>query len=344
MSAADQLATDVGQYNSLSNRGEAPAGFEPQDRGGSSPIERAGPRGLLDHVKNLVVHSVASPHSRRAYSRAVEDFTGWWEAKPGRPPLSRALVQEYRSVLAESGMASSTINVRLAALRKLASEAADNGLLDPALAAGISRVRGAGRLGVRAGNWLTREQARELLAQPDASTLKGKRDRAMLALLLGCGLRRAELVNLTIDRIQQREARWVIVDLMGKGNRVRTVPVPAWVKEAIDLWIAAAGIRDGPVFRRISGAGVMGEGRLTEQPVWWVVKEYAAGIGVASLAPHDLRRTCAKLCRKAGGDLEQIQMLLGHASIQTTENYLGMEQNLVEAVNDRLGIVDAEEN
>ena len=58
----------------------------------------------------------------------------------------------------------------------------------------------------------------------------------------------------------------------------------------------------------------------------------------ATLAPHDLRRTCAKLCRKSGGDLEQIQMLLGHASIQTTERYLGSRQNLKEAVNDRLGL------
>jgi site-specific recombinase XerD len=339
MSRPEDFAADRGQ--GIDAREPEPnSGPGRPDLPALSPIEPARPRSLLDHVKDLVVHSVASPHSRRAYTRAVEDFIRWWEAKPDRPALSKALVQEYRGLLAESGMASSTINVRLAALRKLASEAADNGLLDPALAAGISRVRGAKRLGVRAGNWLTREQARELLAQPDTRTLKGKRDRALLALLLGCGLRRAELVSLTLDRIQQREARWVIVDLMGKGNRVRTVPVPAWVKQAIDAWTAAAGVREGPVFRPVNKGGEMGEGRLGEQPVWWVVKGFAAAIGVDNLAPHDLRRTCAKLCRKAGGDLEQIQMLLGHASIQTTENYLGMEQNLVEAVNDKLGIVE----
>jgi integrase/recombinase XerD len=77
--------------------------------------------------------------------------------------------------------------------------------------------------------------------------------------------------------------------------------------------------------------------------VWWLVKGYAEGIGVKNFAPHDARRTCARLCLKSGGDLEQIQMLLGHASIQTTEKYLGMQQNLVEAVNDKLGIVDANE-
>ena len=77
--------------------------------------------------------------------------------------------------------------------------------------------------------------------------------------------------------------------------------------------------------------------------IWHIVTKYARQTGlVDKLAPHDMRRTCAKLCRKSGGDLEQIQMLLGHASIQTTEKYLGMQQNLVEAVNDKLGIVDVE--
>jgi integrase len=121
--------------------------------------------------------------------------------------------------------------------------------------------------------------------------------------------------------------------------------VPAWVKNAIDAWTVAAGITEGRIFRSIpKGAkgGPLKSKTLAPMGVWWLVKEYAEGIGLKNLAPHDLRRTCAKLCRKSGGDLEQIQMLLGHASIQTTEKYLGMQQNLVEAVNDKLGIVDVE--
>ena len=122
--------------------------------------------------------------------------------------------------------------------------------------------------------------------------------------------------------------------------------MPAWVKNAIDAWTAAAEITKGRIFRSIpKGAkdGPLESETLAPMGVWWLVKEYAEGIGLRNLAPHDLRRTCAKLCRKSGGDLEQIQMLLGHASIQTTEKYLGMQQNLVEAVNDKLGIVDADE-
>ena len=81
--------------------------------------------------------------------------------------------------------------------------------------------------GTRLGNWLTREQAKELLAVPDRSTLKGKRDYVILSLLVGCALRRRELASLYIEDIQMREGRWVIADLRGKGNRIRTVAVPS---------------------------------------------------------------------------------------------------------------------
>jgi len=83
---------------------------------------------------------------------------------------------------------------------------------------------------------------------PDSETLKGKRDRAMLAVLLGCGLRRGELIQLTVDHLQRREEHWAIVDLVGKGGHVRTVPVPGWVKQAIDDWLAAAGVSQGKLY------------------------------------------------------------------------------------------------
>jgi len=291
----------------------------------------------LARIRGLVLDSLGSIHSRRAYAKALDDFLTWYTAEP-RGSFSKALLQQYRSGLDQQGLAASTINVRIAAIRKLASEAADNGLLDPVLAAGIAKVRGMRQMGVRAGNWLTKDQARRLLLAPDAGMLKGKRDRAMLAVLIGCGLRRAELTALTLDHIQQREARWVLIDLTGKGNRLRSVPVPSWVKTSIDEWTDAAHICEGKIFRAIDKAGhLWGEG-ITEKVVWWTVLEYAKPLGFENLAPHDLRRTCAKLCRASGGDLEQIQLLLGHASIQTTERYLGTKQNLVNAVNDHLGI------
>ena len=289
-------------------------------------------------LKALVLDAVTSAHSRRSYEAALNGFISWWE-DAGRPPFTKAAVQAFRAKLEGEGLAAATINVRLCAIRKLAVEAADNGLLDPDLAAGIGRVKGAKRLGVRLGNWLTLPQAQALLGAPDATTVKGLRDRAILAVLLGCALRRSELAALTVDQIQQRDGRWVVADLVGKGGRVRTVAIPAWVKVSIDTWTTAAGIERGRVWRSINRGGRVWGAGLTEKVVWYVVEQYATVAGISGIAPHDLRRTCAKLCRTAGGELEQIQLLLGHASVQTTERYLGTRQNIMDAPNDHLGIV-----
>jgi integrase len=136
------------------------------------------------------------------------------------------VVTRYRIHLENRHLAAGTVNGRLAAVRRLAYEAADAGLLSPALAAGIRRVKGVKKLGVRLGNWLTAEEGRRLLQAPDPDTLKGKQDRAILAVLLGCGLRRRELADLSFRHLQRREEHWAIVDLVGKGGHIRTVPVP----------------------------------------------------------------------------------------------------------------------
>ena len=197
-------------------------------------------------------------------------------------------------------------------MRKLAVEAADNGILAPELAAGITRVKGAKSKGVRVGNWLSLRQAQSVLNAPDTATKKGLRNRAMLAILLGCGLRRAEVAALTLGHIQQRDNRWCIVDLLGKHGRIRTVPMPTWVKGAIDAWTAAAGFSEGPVLRRINRGDRVQAAGISEKVVWQLLLQYAVAVGLPGIAPHDLRRTCAKLCRAAGGELEQIQLLLGH--------------------------------
>jgi integrase len=103
-----------------------------------------------------------------------------------------------------------------------------------------------------------------------------------------------------LDHLQQREEHWAIVDLIGKGGHVRTVPVPDWVRSELELWLDAAGIDRGRLFRRVNKVGkAWGEG-MTAKAVWHIVKESARTIGVAKLAPHDLRRTCARLCHASG--------------------------------------------
>jgi integrase len=284
-----------------------------------------------------VLNRLTSASRQRTYDHAIREFVAWYCSEP-RLAFNRTVVLRYRIHLEQRGYAPATINLRLAAVRRIAYEAADAGLLSPELAAGIRRVKGVRRIGVRLGNWLTPEQGRRLLNCATPSTARELRDHAMIAMLIGCGLRRAELLSLRLESIQQREDHWVIADLVGKGGHVRTVPIPPWVKSTVDAWAATVAITTGPVFRAINKAGrVWGDG-MSPKVLWDVVRAAARRAGIDKLAPHDLRRTCARLCHLAGGELDQIQFLLGHVSIQTTERYLGCKQRLRSAVNDRMGI------
>jgi len=153
-------------------------------------------------------------------------------------------------------------------------------------------------------------------------------DFALLAVLLGCGLRRAELTAITVGDFDQRDGQWLLPDVLGKSGHIRTVPVPGWVKAAVDRWTRAAGIPTGPVFRAVDRTDqVWGDG-IDTKVIWTIVRRRAQACGLEHVAPHDLRRTCARLCHEPGGELEQIQFLLGHVSIKTTERYLGCKAML----------------
>ena len=287
-------------------------------------------------LREMVLQAVPSVNSKRNYAKALDEvFTLCANRSQG---ISRPLLMEYRATMIDKGLSPSTINVRLAAIRKLVSEARRNGMLDAAEAAQLEDVPNVKLRGRRMGNWLTRDQAKELLAIPNRSTLKGKRDYCILALLVGCALRRRELASLEVEEIQLREGRWVIADLRGKGGRVRTVAIPMWVKQAVNAWMTAARVEEGKLLRSINKAGKLKRDQLNDGAIWSVVESCAKEIGIERFGAHDLRRPCAKLCRKNGGDLEQIKFLLGHSSIQTTERYLGSEQDIATAVNDNLGL------
>src|SRR5438477_9579043 len=202
-------------------------------------------------LKALVLDSVSSPITKRVYNLGLDEFFAWYGLEP-RVGFTKATVAAWRVALEARGLGAVSINVRITAVRKLAVEAADNGLLAPELANGITRVKGVASKGIRLGNWLSVKQAQTLLNTPDITTTKGLRDRAILAVLLGCGLRRSEVTALTVTHVQQRDGRWCIVDLRGKHGRIRTVPMPTWVKVAIDAWTAAVGVADGHVFRPVN--------------------------------------------------------------------------------------------
>src|ERR687891_3660 len=206
----------------------------------SKPRRKETPkRGLalpdLEQTKTAVLNSLTSASGQRTYDHAIREFVTWYCSEP-RLAFNRTVVLRYRIHLEHQGYAPATITLRLAAVRRIAYEAADAGLLSPELAAGIRRVKGVRRIGVRLGNWLTPEQGRRLLDRATPSTRRELRDHAMVAMLIGCGLRRAELLALHLESVQQREEHWVIADLLGKAGHVRTVPIPTWAKTHIDLW------------------------------------------------------------------------------------------------------------
>ena len=283
-----------------------------------------------------MLNGVASENSRRSYGLALDELSAF--SREQQQPISRTLILEFRAAMLERKLSPSTINVKLSAIRKLVDEAKRAGMLGAEEASEMSDIPNVRQNGTHLGNWLTKEQAKELLAVPDRSTLKGKRDYVIPALLTACALRRNELATLDVGEIQLREGRWVLADLCGKGRRIRTLAVPLWVKLAIQVWMEAAKIEGGRLLRRVSKGGkVQGDG-LSDWAIWLVAEQAAKQIGIERFGAHDLRRTCAKLCRKAGGDLEQIKFLLGHSSIQTTERYLRSEQDIAIAVNDSIGL------
>ena len=286
-----------------------------------------------DRLKSILADALAgkSPATKTKYRQRLRDFLKWRQATG--EPLSKALLGEYVEHLAGKGLAASTINGHLVALRVMLREAADAGLIDERTYRRLSRVRVQAVASNHTGNWLDQKQAQALLDAPDRSPLLGQRDHAILAVMLYTGLRRVELVSLTVGHLQEREGYWLIVDLIGKRGRVRSIKLSRAVKTLIDQWLEASGREIEPksfVFVPLGRAQQPIERQLTPQSIFNLVKKYGAAIGQADLAPHDLRRSHAKLAHRGGVDLAQLSKSLGHASLSTTERYLGVDLDLAE--------------
>jgi integrase len=289
-------------------------------------------------IVQLVIDGLDSEHSRRGYALAIRDFLTWYVAT-NQKSLSRAVVLRYVAQLRDHlDMAPNNINRRLVAIRRLAREAALNELIAESTSVAIEQIQGVRQEGHQIGNWLTKQQALDLLALPDTTRLIGKRDRTVLAILLGCGLRREELSALTVEHIQQREGRWAIVDLVGKRQKVRSIPMAGWTKVVIDAWLQASGIRSGEMLRSMDKGDRLTDVTLSPVSIARIVHHYGELLDVPDLAPHDLRRTFAKLAYKGGARIDQISLSLGHESIETTQRYLGLDQDFTDAPADHLGL------
>lgn len=177
-------------------------------------------------------------HSRRIYQSRIQRYIDWSNGgtKWG-VILDRESVKAWMRAQELSGASAQVRNQSLAALKRLAAEAAELGWIDPNQAAQIARIKAKRITGIRTGRWLSTAQSRELIEECDRTTPTGRRDAAVLALLLGCGLRRAEVCSLTLDHLRWHNDKLILTNLIGKGGRVRSVAVPVWAAQLIQEWI-----------------------------------------------------------------------------------------------------------
>lgn len=289
-------------------------------------------------LTNATCQLLPSPQSRRVYASRITSFLTWLERTGlefGRESVEQWIGEQYKA-----GKGRSSINQSIAALKKLAETAAAYKAITADCALGIQQVRVKPASRVRLGNWLSPEQAARLVKLPDTRTTAGKRDALLLGLLVGCGLRREEAAALNWGKCQHRQGRAVLVDVDGKGGKLRTIVLPVWVSSRLEAWrvvVGSAATENSKVLRAVTNDGRVSTG-LSSAGVWYTVKRYAEALGVPELAPHDLRRTFAKLSKAGGAKLDQIQVALGHSSVGTTERYLATALDFTDPACDHLGL------
>lgn len=267
-----------------------------------------------------VLDGLTSPHSKRAYQRALTDFMTWHTTQ-GQPALTKAVITSYKASLQAAGTGAATINQALAAIRKLVREAADNGEVDPIHAQAIANVKGVKSQTLPAGRSITSGELSTLLTCCAADkTPAGARDSALIALLYSCGLRRSEAVNFDLADYDQATGELKI--LGAKGGKDRLAYVTGGAALALADWLAIRGNEAGPLFWPIRRGGHIQQGqRLTTQAVYTILQERAQQAGVSKLSPHDFRRSFVGDLLDAGADIATVQKMAGHADVSTTARY-----------------------
>jgi site-specific recombinase XerD len=298
----------------------------------------------MTFADSIVLAGIPNSGTREAYRFALSRFFSWYRAYSAREgaKFDRTAIMAHLALPEVQSLASSTRNCALAALKRLSRELHYRQLITFETWQGIVDIRSEKQRSNKAPNWLTVRQLNELMTLPP-NDLHGLRDRAILAIVTGCGLRRTELCDLKVSNIEQRSGRWVFV-VKGKGGKTRFAPIPSGVKVAIDVWLKqrAPHYETGNVpataylICPVLQGGAMKDRRLSDDAVYKVIQEYGVKLGVPKLAPHDLRRTFARLTDDAGGNLRALSKFLGHESLTTTERYIGDNISLTKTPGDLL--------
>jgi site-specific recombinase XerD len=258
-----------------------------------------------------VVDSVKGRVTKSQYANGLTDFTAWLSREPSSE-IDQNSVAGYREFLKQQGFAPSTINQRLSAIKKLAIVTAEMSLTP---VHSLRQILHVACIRVPANGFdktLEQGEIEALLNAPDAQSLKGARDKAILALLVGCGLRRHEITSLDFDQLAQRNKHLQLAITNVANGRDRIVEVPTWAATTLFHWLSAANITDGKVFRALHRYGRVSGISLSQQAVLDVVRAYGRSIG-KDVRPNDLRRTCKKMCLSAGAALGEVNELLGYS-------------------------------
>jgi site-specific recombinase XerD len=271
-------------------------------------------------LAQLAVQGCQSPHTRHFYSMHIQRFL------ESGCQLNRDGVQRYLATMRMKGTRAPSMQQALSAIKRLSEEAYLRGLQQPLDRWGIQQIKGDKGPGIRSGRWMTLAQLRSFYALPNRTMPGGIRDAALLALFCGCGLRLAEANSLTWHSYQEREGRMCLVDLIGKGNKIRTVPIPEWAATDLHNWWRKCKEND-----KLNGHVLLAldtvDQTLTSRPLSRSTTveriEYYSSQNGFKVSPHDLRRTIARLMRQNGASLSEIMMTLGHTSITTTKKYCG---------------------
>jgi site-specific recombinase XerD len=274
----------------------------------------------FDAIVKLAIDGLASEKSKRRYSIALDRFLTWYTTS-GHRTLTKSAVQAYKShLLDDLELAPSTVNVNLSAIRRMATEAADNGLLDDHTAAAVRRVSNVRNETVPAGREVAPGEIAGLMGacakDPSAA---GVRDAALVGVLYVTGARRSEVAALTVADYEQDTGALTIRH--GKGNKQRAVYVTNGAKQALDDWLAVRGADPGPLFLAINKGGRVLDHGISGQAIARVLRKRADQAGVGEMTPHDLRRTMVGDMLDAGADLVTVQKVCGHASPTTTARY-----------------------
>ena len=311
------------------------------DDGAGSPSPL--PLTVEDFLTHLTVEKGRSANTLAAYRRDLRRYVEHLECEVEAAAPDD--VRSYLDFLAAAGLSRSSRNRALASIRGLHRFLFSEGMAtaDPTADIDAAKLpRGLPRA-------LTESEVERLLDAIEGSDASARRDRAIVELLYGTGMRVSELVALSLDDVDRDAA---LIRVTGKGDRQRVVPIGRLAADALEAWLAPTGrsllapttwaSRDDQMAVFLNARG----GRLSRQGAWGVVRKYATRAGLAKrLSPHVLRHSCATHMLDHGADLRTVQELLGHASLTTTQLYTKVSTDLLQAeyerAHPRAGLVGA---